>query len=120
MKNNWFWKSLAAGFLGLGTFGIYTPLLPTVPFWILAAIIYLKTDEKMAKKIFADKNFGKMIEDFVVHGIISAKSKKIALSGLVIVGAISCFLTYKIIWLFIIQIAALTFGGWYVATRREG
>lgn len=113
------WKFIAGGFMLLGTWGIYTPVLPTVPFWILAAIIYLKTDKAMADKIFANKQYGKMVEDFVVHGIITAKSKKIALAGLGIFGIISAFITYKIFWLFIVQIAAMSYGAWFVATRPE-
>lgn len=112
-------KIIAGGFFALGSVGAFLPLLPTVPFWILAAIIYLKSDPQMAHKIFAHKTFGKMVEDFVVHGIIRPKSKKIALFGLFIVGAVTCFFTYKIIWLLIIQIAAMTGGAYFVATRRE-
>ncbi len=119
MTKSGVWKLIAGGLLALGTWGIYTPVLPTVPFWILAAIIYLKTDKAMAEKIFANKTYGKIVEDFVVHGIITAKSKKIALSGLGLVGIISAFFTYRIFWLFIVQIAAMAFGAWYVATRRE-
>lgn len=119
MTKSGVWKIIAGGLLALGTWGIYTPILPTVPFWILAAIIYLKTDKAMAEKIFANKTYGKIVEDFVVHGIITAKSKKIALSGLGLVGIISAFFTYRIFWLFIVQIAAMAFGAWYVATRRE-
>ncbi len=119
MKKNTIWKIIAGVFFALGSLGAFLPLLPTVPFWILAAIIYLKTDTQMAQKIFSHKVFGKMVEDFVVYGIIRPKSKKIALFGLVFIGAISLFFTYKIIWLLIIQIAALSYGFWFVATRPE-
>ncbi len=112
-------KIIAGGFFALGSVGAFLPLLPTVPFWILAAIIYLKADPEMARKIFAHKTFGKMVEDFVVHGIIRKKSKRIALSGLLIIGLISCFFTYKIIWVFCVQLAAMLFGAWFVATRPE-
>lgn len=119
MNNNAIWKIIAGGFFALGSVGAFLPLLPTVPFWILAAFIYLKTDPEMAQKIFAHKTFGKMVEDFVSHGIIRPKSKKIALSGLLIVGAISLFFTYKIFWLLVVQLLALSYGAWFVATRRE-
>lgn len=119
MMHNNFLKIIAGLFFTLGSLGVFLPLLPTVPFWIIAAIIYIKADPLMAKKIFAHKTFGKMVEDFVMHGIIRPKSKKIALGGLVIFGAISLFFTYKILWLLVIQILALGFGGWFVATRPE-
>ncbi len=119
MTKSGIWKFIAGAFLALGTWGIYTPVLPTVPFWILAAIIYLKTDKAMAEKIFANKTYGKIVEDFVVHGIITPKSKQIALGGLGLVGIISAFFTYKLLWLFIVQIAAMTYGAWFVATRPE-
>lgn len=119
MKKNVIGSLIAGVFFTLGTIGIALPLIPTVPFWILAAIIYLKTDPELAKKIFSNKTYGKIVEDFVVKGIITRKSKIFAFFGLFIIGGISLFFTYKIKWLFIIQILALSYGAYFVISRKE-
>lgn len=113
----WFYKTIGFLFFGLGFVGIFLPILPTVPFWILAAIGFLKSDPKLAQKIFDHKTYGKMVEDFVKNGTLSPKAKRGALIGLFFSALIGSALTYKMPYLFAAQIIGIGLGAVFVATR---
>lgn len=115
----WIYKGTAAAFLGLGTLGAVLPLLPTVPFWILAAILFLKSDPAAAERIFARPEFGPMVEQFVRHGVISRAAKQRALAGVAVAGAIGLYLVWDRPLIAAVQIVGLTFGAAYVASRPE-
>jgi len=48
----------------LGVIGIFVPLLPTVPFLLLAAYCYSKSSEKFYNWLITNRWFGKMIRDY--------------------------------------------------------
>ena len=48
----------------LGFIGIVVPLLPTVPFLLLAAYCYAKGSEKFYKWFVTNRLFGRMITDY--------------------------------------------------------
>ena len=48
----------------LGVIGIFVPLLPTVPFLLLASYCYAKSSEKFYQRLINNRWFGKMIRDY--------------------------------------------------------
>lgn len=48
----------------LGVIGIFVPLLPTVPFLLLASYCYAKSSEKFYQWFINNRWFGKMIRDY--------------------------------------------------------
>ena len=119
MTKNTILKAIAGLFFALGSVGAFLPAVPTVPFWIVAAIIYLKADPVMAHKIFEHKVFGKIVENFVRHGIITRKSKIAAIGGSLLVGSISLYFMRNHAWGFWFMIIGLLIGMVFVATRPE-
>lgn len=57
---------LSVGFISvfLGTIGIFLPVLPTVPFILLALFCFGKSSEKAYQYIINNKYFGKTIRDY--------------------------------------------------------
>ncbi|WP_022819851.1 YbaN family protein [Fusobacterium russii] len=57
---------LSIGFISiiLGTIGIFLPVLPTVPFLLLALFCFSKSSEKAYQYIINNKYFGKTIRDY--------------------------------------------------------
>jgi hypothetical protein len=66
---------------GLGTIGIFVPLLPTVPLWILAAILFAGSSPRMQQRIYDHPMFGETVYDFVEHGVLTRKNKIYAIIG---------------------------------------
>ena len=54
MKSNWaLSRALGMAFFFLGALGIAVPLLPTVPFWILAAMCFARSSPQWQQKIYS-------------------------------------------------------------------
>ena len=75
--------------LGLGCLGVVLPLLPTVPFILLAAFCFAKSSNRLHGWLLPHPLFGKMIQDWRQSGAISTKAKKMATISIALVFAIS-------------------------------
>lgn len=71
---------LGSLFLGLGTVGIFVPLLPTTPFWLLTAWFYLRSSQRLYDKAMANRYFGSVVRGYVEDKSISLRTKIITLS----------------------------------------
>ncbi len=71
---------LMAGHLSiiLGTIGFFLPVLPTVPFILLAAFCYSKSSTKLHQWLLTHKYFGPPLVDWEENGTIGLKAKWLA------------------------------------------
>lgn len=71
---------LAAGFvsLGLGAIGAFLPLLPTVPFVILAAFCFARSSPKLERRLLEHPRFGPHIRLWRERGAVSRRGKHAA------------------------------------------
>jgi uncharacterized membrane protein YbaN (DUF454 family) len=63
--------------LGLGFIGIFLPILPTTPFFLLAAYSYLKSSKRLYNWLINHRVFGSYINNYINHRAI-VKSAKIS------------------------------------------
>lgn len=71
---------LGSLFLILGAVGIFIPLLPTTPFWLLTCWFYLRSSEKLYNRAMSNRYFGSYIKGFMVDKAIPIRSKVISIS----------------------------------------
>ena len=103
--------------VALGSIGIILPLLPTVPFMILAAFCFANSSPRLEKWLVEHKTFGPHIKNWRHQGAITRKGKwaaVIAFAFSIILAAIFA----KPPWSFIPVIAAII-GGTWIWTRPE-
>ncbi|SDN82887.1 hypothetical protein SAMN05216196_102244 [Lutimaribacter pacificus] len=86
------WASLGLLSVGLGLIGIFLPLLPTVPFMLLAAFFFARSSERLHGWILAHPTFGPSIIDWQERGAINPRGKRIATLSIVLVFAVSLLL----------------------------
>ncbi|MDE0590997.1 YbaN family protein [Halocynthiibacter sp. C4] len=91
--------------LTLGITGILLPLLPTVPFLLLAAFCFARSSERLHGWLIAHPKLGPPIEDWNARGAISKKAKIAATVSIAAAFSISVFLGVKP---FVIVVQALT------------
>ena len=111
---------LGLGFasVGLGILGIALPLLPTVPFMLLAAFFFARSSPRLEARIVEDPRFGPHIKAWREKGAIGPAGKRAALAAFAFSAVIGLVLLL-FPWLLAPVAAALIGGGW-IATRPEG
>lgn len=72
------WTFLGLMCVGLALIGVVLPLLPTVPFLLLAAFFFAKSSERLHTWLVTHRLFGPMILDWQNSGAIRPKAKKAA------------------------------------------
>ena len=115
----WFWASLGVLSLGLGVIGIALPLLPTVPFILLAAFCFARSSERLHHWLLSHPRFGPVIEDWNQNGAISPRVKRISTLSILIVFAISLALSLRPVIL-MVQAVALGCVAIFIWTRPNG
>lgn len=110
---------LIAGFvaLGLGGLGVLLPLLPTVPFIILAAFCFARSNEALERWLVEHPAFGSHIRNWRERGAISRKGKQAALAAFG-VSIIIALLFAPMPWA-LAPLAAALIGGSWIWTRPE-
>ena len=75
------WLLIAAGFiaLGLGTIGVFVPLLPTTPFLLLAAASFFRSSDRLYTWLIQHKWFGATIRHYREHRAITLRAKVVTL-----------------------------------------
>lgn len=77
MRFLWFIGGWAS--FGLGFAGAFLPLLPTVPFMLLAAFCFARSSERFHHWLMTHPRFGQAIADWQAHGAIGRRAKQLAM-----------------------------------------
>ncbi len=110
---------LCLGFasVALGAAGIVLPLLPTVPFMLLAAFFFARSSPGLEAWIVGHPRFGPHVRAWREKGAISRAGKRSAFAAFAISAALGLILL-PFPWLLAPLAAALAGGSW-IATRPE-
>jgi len=110
---------LAGGllFAALGAVGAVLPLLPTVPFLLLAAFCFARSNPEWEKRILDHPTWGPQILDWRERRAISRRAKVTAIATLV-AGVAFTWATIGFPWVWFSVGALVLIGGW-IATRNE-
>jgi hypothetical protein len=65
--------------VGLGTAGIFLPLLPTTPFLLLAAACFIRSSDRLYEWLIQNRWFGSYLRNYREHRAIPLRAKVIAL-----------------------------------------
>jgi len=85
--------------LGLGILGILLPGLPTTPFLLLSAALYVKSSRRLYNWLLNHKIFGKFIRDYRENKSIALKHKILALGMMTTMISISVIMVLENIYL---------------------
>ncbi|MGR3616099.1 MAG: YbaN family protein [Paracoccaceae bacterium] len=64
--------------VALAAVGVVLPLLPTVPFLLLATFFFARSSERLHNWLISHKTFGPLIQDWQTSGAIRPGAKKAA------------------------------------------
>ena len=86
-------------FLCIGILGIFIPGLPTTPFLLLAAALYLRGSEKLYKRLINNRYIGHHIAEFQRNKGMALKVKLLAILTMWCMIGISVHFVIKSIWI---------------------
>ena len=75
------WALVIVGVLaiGLGTAGIFLPVLPSTPFFLLAAACFVRSSDRLYKWLISHKGFGPYLRNYREHRAITLPAKIVTL-----------------------------------------
>ena len=89
------WAFLGLICVALAVVGVVLPLLPTVPFLLLAAFFFARSSERLHNWLLSHPTLGPPIEDWQARGAINPAAKRLATISIVVVFGISLALGLK-------------------------
>lgn len=104
---------------GLGVIGAALPLLPTVPFMLLAAFCFARGSERFHRWLVDHPKFGPPIQDWREHGAISPRAKIMAIAAISATLALSLIVGVKPLIL-AIQAVVMSCVLIFIMTRPDG
>lgn len=110
------WAGLGLLCVALGLIGVVLPLLPTVPFMLLAAFFFARSSERLHHWLISHPTFGPPIVDWQSSGAIRPRVKRLATVSIAVVFAISLLLQLRLTIL-AIQAAVLGCVLFFIWTR---
>lgn len=113
----WFWWFVGFAGLGLAIVGTLLPIMPTVPFLIVAVYGFNRSSPRFHAMIMNHKVFGPQIREWNEHRAIDPKVKAFVVISMAIGLCVSFFLLAMHLWL--IQLTVLTLVAAYVVTRNN-
>lgn len=110
-----FWGSVGFLAVTLALAGTVLPILPTVPFLLLAAFAFARSSPRFHDRLMAHPVFGRQIREWQEHGAIASRVKVLAIGGMAVGLAVSAFVLPTPVWL--VQVMVLALVAVFIATR---
>lgn len=112
-----FWFVLGWLMMGLAAAGAVLPLLPTVPFVLVAAWAFGKSSKRWRAWIYRQPTFGPMLRNWERHGVIPPVGKYAA-----VLAMISSFAVLAVVVkapIYVLALVGLILGavGWFIMSR---
>ena len=96
--------TLGSFFLILGAIGIFVPLLPTTPFWLLTCWFYIRSSEKLYNRAMDNRYFGPYIRNYLVDKAIPLRSKIISVAVMWLSAILTSLFLIEYLWVKILLI----------------
>jgi uncharacterized membrane protein YbaN (DUF454 family) len=102
------WILICCGWFSIvvGVVGIILPLIPTVPFLLLAAACFARSSERFHGWLIEHAQLGPLVRDYLQSGGIPLRVKKMAIGMVWISFPVSAFLFVPVVWLKIVLMAS--------------
>ena len=101
------WILICCGWFSIlaGVVGIFLPLVPTVPFLLLATICFSRSSKRFHTWLIEHNHLGPLIRDYLNGGGIPLRAKRMAIGMVWISFPASAFIFVQVVWAKILLIA---------------
>ena len=113
------WVGLGLLCVALAMIGVVLPLLPTVPFLLLAAFFFARSSSRLHDWLLNHQTFGPLITDWQSSGVIRPSAKRAATVSIAAVFGLSALIPVPT-YVLIIQSIVLSGVMLFIWTRPNG
>lgn len=92
------WLGIGWIFVGIGVIGAFVPLMPTVPFLLVAAFCFERGSPKLHQWLLDHPQFGPPLKDWRENRVIRWPAKIAATIGLSLSLSYTCFFAERELW----------------------
>lgn len=103
--------------VGLAVLGAILPIMPTVPFLLVAVFFFARSNPKLEKRILGHPYWGPQVRDWQERRAIARPAKVAAITAMS-AGVLFTWLTLGYPW-YLASIAILVIAGGWIVTRNE-
>lgn len=111
------WQGAGLLAVGLGAIGVFLPIMPTVPFLLLAAFCFARSHPEWEQRLLDHPSYGQSLREWRNRRAISRRAK-IGAIGAMSAGVGFTWLTVGWPWV-LISVAVLVLCGSWIWTRNE-
>ncbi|OPZ98657.1 MAG: Inner membrane protein YbaN [Bacteroidetes bacterium ADurb.Bin416] len=104
--------------LALGLIGIVVPVLPTTPFLLLSAALYVKGSQRLYNWLMHHPKLGPYITNFRVYRAIPLKTKVVAIVSLWVTMLITVVFFIPLVWVKILLLAIAVAVTWHILSFK--
>ena len=104
--------------LALGVIGIFLPLLPTTPFLLLSAALYVRSSDELYQWLIHQKYLGTYIRNFREHKAIPLRAKIISVAMVWATLTYCAIMVSEEIWIKIIFLILATGITWHILSYK--
>ncbi len=113
------WLFLGWLFVILGAIGAVLPLMPTVPFLLMAAYCFERGSPRLHAWLISHPQFGPPLVEWQRDRVIRWRSKLLAVCGLGVSGTYTCFFSDRPFEIKIAVAAMVLAASLFILTRRS-
>lgn len=112
------WFLLGAGAMALAIIGIALPVVPTVPFLLVAVWAFARSSPRLREKILEHPTYGPPIRAWQERGAIGRPAKLWAVTAMSLGVALAIWMGLPL-WVVAVQAGVCLAAGLFVVTRPE-
>jgi uncharacterized membrane protein YbaN (DUF454 family) len=109
----WFWNILGLIAFGFGFLGLFLPVLPTTPLWLLAAYSFMRGSKSLYNWAMSFKTFNEIVTNFNIYRAIPLRIKIISIVTLWATICISSILI-TLMWVRVALLIIATAVTWHI------
>ncbi len=114
-------KTLLVGFgllcVALGVIGAFLPVMPTVPFLLLALWAFARSSDRLHGWLLNHPRFGPPLRNWQEHGAIPARAKLLSVGSMGVAAVWLAFFSGVPVWAMALAFAVMAYGAWFVLSR---
>ncbi|MBR6749279.1 MAG: YbaN family protein [Bacteroidaceae bacterium] len=114
---SWFWNTIGIISFALGFLGMFLPILPTTPLWLLAAFSFMKGSRRLYNWAMSIRSFNEIVTNFNINRSIPLRIKVIAVSTLWATIIVSCVIV-KTLWIVLLLLTVAIGVTWHILSFK--